>query len=74
MDRLVAGCRGCNAALESYYDALLHAGQEVLSGRAAVEWVMSGGTGEEAWSVRGVCVLETREGKISRATDYWDKK
>ena len=31
MARLVAGCRGCNAALESYYDALLHAGQEVLS-------------------------------------------
>ena len=43
-------------------------------GGAAVEWVMSGGTGEEAWKVRGVCVLETREGKISRATDYWDKK
>ena len=36
MDRLVAGFRGCNAALESYYDALLHAGQEVLSGIAGI--------------------------------------
>ena len=34
--QVVAGCRGCNAALESYYDALLHAGQEVLSGIAGI--------------------------------------
>ena len=54
--------------------SLVPASVVIGHGGAAVEWVMSGGTGEEAWSVRGVCVLETRKGKISRATDYWDKK
>ena len=36
MDRLVAGCRGCNAALESYYDALLREGRKVLSSIAGI--------------------------------------
>jgi ketosteroid isomerase-like protein len=40
---------------------------------AAAEWTMSGGTGEEAWSVRGASVMEHKEGKISKVTDYWDK-
>ncbi|HJP35782.1 MAG TPA: nuclear transport factor 2 family protein [Gammaproteobacteria bacterium] len=40
--------------------------------RAAVEWIMSAGSGDEAWSVRGVAILVLRDGRISRATDYWD--
>ena len=53
--------------------SLVPASVVIGHGGAAVEWVMSGGTGDEAWSVRGACVLDTRDGKISRATDYWDK-
>lgn len=40
---------------------------------AAVEWTMKAGTGKDAWSVRGVAILEHRDGQIVRATDYWDK-
>ena len=40
---------------------------------AAAEWIISGGSGEDAWSVRGASVMEHAEGKISRVTDYWDK-
>lgn len=40
---------------------------------AAAEWTMSGGTGEEAWSVRGASVMEHKSGKISKVTDYWDQ-
>jgi ketosteroid isomerase-like protein len=40
---------------------------------AAAEWTISGGTGEGAWSVRGVSVIKHKEGKISKVTDYWDK-
>ena len=39
---------------------------------AAVEWTMSAGEGDEAWSVRGVAILNHAGGKITRATDYWD--
>lgn len=39
---------------------------------AAVEWTMSAGIGAEAWSVRGVAILHHRDGKILRATDYWN--
>jgi steroid delta-isomerase-like uncharacterized protein len=39
---------------------------------AAVEWTMSAGTGEEAWSVRGAAVLQHANGLITRATDYWN--
>lgn len=42
------------------------------SERAAVEWIMSAGSGEEAWSVRGVAIIEHHDGRISRATDYWN--
>ncbi|MBK6656915.1 MAG: nuclear transport factor 2 family protein [Proteobacteria bacterium] len=41
---------------------------------AAVEWTMKAGTGKEAWSVRGVAILQHRDGQILRATDYWDSK
>ena len=40
---------------------------------AAAEWTISGGSGEEAWSLRGASVMEHANGKISRVTDYWDK-
>jgi len=40
---------------------------------AAAEWTMSGGSGEEAWSIRGASVMEHKGGKISKVTDYWDK-
>ena len=40
--------------------------------RAAVEWLMSGGSGADAWSVRGVAILEIKDGLFSRATDYWN--
>ena len=53
--------------------SLVPASVVIGHGGGAVEWVMSGGTGDEAWSIRGACVLDTRDGKISRATDYWDK-
>ncbi len=41
---------------------------------AADEWTMKAGTGKEAWSVRGVAILQHRDGQIVRATDYWDSK
>ncbi len=41
---------------------------------AAVEWTMSAGSGTDAWSVRGVAILEHRDGQIARATDYWDEE
>ena len=46
---------------------------------AAVQWTMAGTLGRDetsefatASSVRGVSMLELREGSISRCTDYWD--
>lgn len=41
---------------------------------AAIEWTMGAGTGKDAWTVRGVAILEHRDGQIARATDYWDCK
>ena len=41
---------------------------------AAVEWVMGGGTAEEAWSIPGVCVFKIVDGRFSSATDYWNKE
>lgn len=41
---------------------------------AAVEWTMGAGSGADAWTVRGVTVLQHRDGQIARATDYWDSK
>ena len=40
---------------------------------AAAEWTISGGSGEDAWSLRGASVMEHKGGKISKVTDYWDK-
>ena len=40
---------------------------------AAAEWTMSGGVGDQAWSVRGASIMVHTEGKFSRVTDYWDK-
>ena len=45
----------------------------IAESSAAVEWVMSGGTGADAWSVPGVCVFKLDGGRISSATDYWNK-
>lgn len=39
---------------------------------AAVEWTMSAGTGAEAWRVRGAAILQHADGRITRATDYWN--
>lgn len=46
----------------------------VLVGKdgAAVEWTMGAGEGDDAWSVRGACMLEHANGRITRATDYWN--
>lgn len=41
---------------------------------AAVEWTMKAGMGKDAWAVRGVAILQHRDGRIVRATDYWDSK
>ncbi len=41
---------------------------------AAVEWTMSAGTGSEAWSVRGVAIIEHSGGRITKATDYWNSE
>lgn len=40
---------------------------------AAAEWIISGGSGDEAWSVRSASIMEHKGGKISKVTDYWDK-
>lgn len=40
---------------------------------AATEWIISGGSGDEAWSVRSASIMEHKGGKISKVTDYWDK-
>lgn len=40
---------------------------------AAAEWMISGGSGDEAWSVRSASIMEHKGGKISKVTDYWDK-
>ncbi len=54
--------------------ALTASSVTVAAKSAAVEWVMSGGTGDEAWSVPGVCVFKIADGKITHATDYWNKE
>ena len=46
----------------------------VSPNNAAVEWVMSGGEGDDAWSIPGVCIFDIKDGKLSRATDYWNKE
>ncbi len=40
---------------------------------AAAEWIISRGSGDEAWSVRSASIMEHKGGKISKVTDYWDK-
>ena len=39
---------------------------------ASVEWVMSAGTGANAWSTRGVAIIEYKDGLMYRVTDYWN--
>lgn len=39
---------------------------------AAVEWLMSGGSGKDAWSVRGASVIEHKNGLMTRISDYWN--
>ena len=34
-EQVVAGCRGCNAALEAFYDEVLRAGREALNSKSA---------------------------------------
>ena len=44
----------------------------ITNSDATTEWTMSAGAGDEAWSVRGVSIMEHNNGKIIRVTDYWD--
>jgi len=43
--------------------------------KVASEWVMTGATPAtgKRFSVRGVSILELREGKVSRETSYWNR-
>ena len=45
----------------------------ILSNKAAIEWTMSGGSGDEVWEVRGATVMGHENGKINRVTDYWNE-
>ena len=45
----------------------------LLSNKAAIEWTMSGGTGDDAWEVRGATAMQHENGKINRVTDYWNE-
>jgi steroid delta-isomerase-like uncharacterized protein len=45
----------------------------ILNNKAAIEWTMSGGTGDEAWETRGATVMGHDNGKINRITDYWNE-
>ena len=44
----------------------------ISNSKAAIEWVMSGSTGDETWEVRGVSVMGHENGRINRVTDYWN--
>lgn len=44
----------------------------ISNNKAAIEWVMSAGTGDEAWEIRGVSIMQHENGKITRVTDYWN--
>ncbi|MEH6442679.1 MAG: nuclear transport factor 2 family protein [Oceanospirillaceae bacterium] len=39
---------------------------------ASVEWVMSAGSGKDAWSVRGASVINHKNGLMTRVSDYWN--
>ncbi len=38
---------------------------------ASMEWLMSGGSGDGAWSIQGISAIQIKDGKFSRVTDYW---
>lgn len=42
------------------------------TGLASVEWLMSAGSGADAWSVRGATVIEYENSVITRISDYWN--
>jgi steroid delta-isomerase-like uncharacterized protein len=50
----------------------------VLGSVGAVEWTMAGSMTVEgsdspiAFAVRGASILQLRDGRVSRCTDYWD--
>ena len=44
----------------------------ITNSKAAIEWTMSAGTGDDAWEVRGVSIMEHKNGEIIRVTDYWN--
>ena len=45
----------------------------ILDNKAAIEWTMSGGDGDEAWVTRGATVMRYDNDKINRVTDYWNE-
>lgn len=74
-----AGTQEVRAFVQKFVDTnpgveLTTASITIAKSSAAVEWVMSGGSGDEAWSVPGVCIFQLDNGRISRATDYWNKE
>ena len=75
---IAKGTEAVRAFVEQFYTdfagARLAVESVTIGGKgAAAEWVMSAGSGDEAWSVRGVSIMEHKGGKISKVTDYWDK-
>ena len=76
--QLAAGTDAVKAFVQQFYTDFAGARlavESVTIGKkgAAAEWIISGGSGDEAWSVRGASIMEHKGGKISKVTDYWDK-
>lgn len=44
----------------------------ITNSKAAIEWTMSAGSGDDAWQVRGVSIMQHKNGEIIRVTDYWN--
>lgn len=71
-----------NSNFAAFPDLKIQLTTRVIAGnRAAMEWVMTGThkgdlpgmpATNKSFSVRGATVLELRQGKISRDSDYWD--
>jgi ketosteroid isomerase-like protein len=76
--QLAKGTDAVKAFVQQFYTDFVGARlavESVTIGKkgAAAEWIISGGSGDEAWSVRGASIMEHKGGKISKVTDYWDK-
>lgn len=44
----------------------------ISDNKAAIEWTMSAGAGDDTWEIRGVSIMQHESGKITRVTDYWN--